>query len=147
MLNPSERALSWTSTTRHGWLVVTDIRLVCTDPAFDHEWVEILGATWDAPKLVVKVWQPTGPRETTLLLPEADVLPQVVRERIMDSLLVQQHVALSGTKGVRFLARRDPRTDAVSWQTVVDSGIDPADPEVAARIAQALTVLRDAYGV
>ncbi len=153
LLPKRERALAWAATAAPGraagggWLVATDVRLRCTAPELDRRWVEILGASWDSPALEVKLWTPGGVESVSVHLPDAGVLPQVIRERIMQSLLVQQHVALWGTKGVRFLARRDPETDEVSWQTVVDPGVDASDPAVAQRITESLAVLRDAYGV
>lgn len=142
-----ERSLAWAQTSAEGWILATDDRLCCTAPEFDHRWVEILGASWAPPRLEIKLWQPTGPQEREILIDDAGVLPQVIRERIMQSLLVQQHVALQGKQGVRFLARRDPKTNEVSWQTVVDAGIDASNPQVRERIAESLEVLRDAYGV
>lgn len=35
----------------------------------------------------------------------------------------------------------------MTWQTVLDAGVDASDPVVAARIAESLAVLREAYGV
>jgi hypothetical protein len=147
LTEPGERALAWAVTSEGGWLVATDDRLRCSAPLFDHRWVEILGASWKEPQLQIKVRQAGEQEDQGVRIEDADVLPQVIRERIMQSLLVQQHVALAGTKGVRFLARRDPKTDAVTWQTVVDAGIDPSDPRMRERIDESLVVLRDAYGV
>ena len=50
---------------------------------------------------------PVRPPATVVVrLGGAGVMPEVVRERVMQSLLTQ-HFVLRGTKGVRLLARRD----------------------------------------
>ena len=141
-----DRALAWSATDPDGWLAAGEERLV-SSAGFDERWVAILGASWDAPLLEVTVWKLEGAQVERIVLPEAGVLPQVIRERITQSLLVQQHVTLRGKRGVRFLARRDPATDEVSWQRVLDPGIDPTDPQIRAEIAQAQARLADIYGV
>ena len=80
-----ERSLAWAQTSAEGWILATDDRLCCTAPEFDHRWVEILGASWAPPRLEIKLWQPTGPQEREILIDDAGVLPQVIRERIMQS--------------------------------------------------------------
>ena len=147
LLERGERALAWAETSDGGWLVATGTRLCGSGPTLDYRWVSVLGASWDPPVLELKIWTPQRVDTSALTIPQAGVLPQVIRERIMQSLVVQRHVALSGKKGVRFLARRDPETDLVTWQTVLDAGVDASDPAVAARIAESLAVLREAYGV
>ena len=140
-------SFAWSATAPDGWAVASSERLVCTAPDLAERWVTVLGASWAEPVLEVSLWRPTGVVVQRLRLLDGEVLPQVVRERIMQSLVVQQHVKISGRAGVRFLARRDPVTDEVTWQRVLDPGLDGADPAVRAKIDEALAVLRDTYGV
>jgi hypothetical protein len=141
------RALAWAATEPAGWLVATQQRFICPTVEVDVPWQEVLGASWEPPVLEVKLWRPAAAATEQITLPDAGVLPQVVRERIEASLVIQQHVTISGSKGARFLARRDPLTDDVTWQTVLDPGLRADDPMVRARIDDALATLRDAYGV
>lgn len=141
------RVLAWGQTAGDGWLVATKQRLICSDSGLDVMWPQVLGASWDPPVLEVKLWRPASAATEAITLLDAGVLPQVVRERIEASLVIQQHVVISGGKGARFLARRDPVTDEVTWQTVLDPGLKADDPRVRERIDEALVTLRDAYGV
>jgi len=155
MLGRAERALAWTQLSPTGWAVATDEDLrmtVADDPAAGESvrswpWVQVLGAAWDDPILELKIYGQPDASVQRLNLREGRTFPQVVRERIMQSLLVQVHVPMVGDKGVRFLARRDPRTDEVTWQQVCDAGIDPGNPAIATRISSALHELRLTYGV
>lgn len=147
LLTDGERALAWSATAPDGWVVASGERLVCTAPTMAERWVTVLGASWAEPVLEVSLWRPSGVVVQRIRLVDGDVVPQVVRERIMQSLVVQQYVKIRGNAGVRFLARRDPTTDEVTWQRVLDPGLDGADPAVRAEIDQALAVLRDTYGV
>lgn len=147
LLADRERPLAWSPTTPDGWAVASRERFVCTAPALDERWVQVLGASWEEPVLELSLWRPGQPAVCRVTLRDGDVLPQVVRERIMQSLIVQRHVAIRGGKGVRLLARRDPVSDAVTWQKVLDPGLNGADPGVRSDIDRALAVLRDSYGV
>jgi hypothetical protein len=142
-----DRLLAWCDSEPEGRLLATTCRLIAPPAAVDVSWVEVLAAAWDDPILEVTLWRPSAPANVALRLRNGGVLPQVVRERIMQSLLVQQHVRLVGNLGVRLLARRDPATDETFWQRVFDVGIDPQDPEIRASVAAAQMNLTEVYGV
>ena len=56
----------------------------------------------------------------------------MVRERVTATVVLQRHVAVEGSRGVRVIARRAPSgRREVSWLFEYDEGIDPADPFVA----------------
>jgi hypothetical protein len=147
LMAAGERPLAWSPTVPDGWAVASSERFVCTAPRIDQRWVEVLGASWDQPILELALWQPVGQGTHRVNLREGQVLPQVVRERITASFVVQRYVTIRGSKGVRLLARRDPATDAITWQKVLDPGLDGADPAVAAAVDRALADVRDNYGV
>lgn len=141
------RVLAWERTDPTGVLVATHKRLVCTAPELDVPWVDVLGAAWDDPILELVLLQGESSTTWRCHIVKAEVLPQVVRERIMQSLLVQHYEVVAGGRGVRFLARRDPEGNEAFWQRVVDPGLDVTRPEVAARIADIQTQLMLTYGV
>lgn len=154
LIPPGERALAWASTQPGAAVAATDERLVSEEPQLDLPWVRVLGAAWGDPVLelsVLPVASGTVRRDEIsvirLTMVDAGVLPQVVRERIMQSMLTQQQVKVRGNLGVRFFARRDPATDEVGWQRVADAGLDPADPAVARAIGIAQEELSAVYGV
>lgn len=143
-----ERLLGWCESEPESVVVATDERIVAPAVELAARWIEILAVAWDDPILELTVWRRSAPPATVVVrLGGAGVLPEVVRERVMQSLLTQHFVPLRGTKGVRLLARRDPATDETFWQRVYDHGIDPADPAIRAEVDAALQAARDAFGV
>ena len=74
-------------------------------------------------------------------------IPEVVNERVKASVLVQQHVALIGDKGVRLVARRKPGDTAIMWRVTFDAGVDANDPAVRAAADDALAELRASLGL
>ena len=63
-------------------------------------------------------------------------------------MLLQRHVAVEGSRGVRVIARRAPSGDrAVTWLFEYDEGVDPDDPLVAQAAEAALAAARDEVGL
>lgn len=147
LIGPKERALAWSALSDGGWVVATDARLRATDPALDVSWVDVVGAGWNSPELTVRLWAPRGDVPVLLTVEEGRTLPQVVRERVEETLLVQTKVPVDGSLGVRFLARRVPGTGETLWQQIMDAGLDSEDPKVQARIDRAQQELHELFGV
>lgn len=144
----SERLLGWCETQPEGFAVVTDDRIVVPEAGLDCRWIEVLAVAWDDPIVELTVWRRGGPPASVIVrLERAGVLPQVIRERVMQSLLTQHFVPLRGNLGVRLLARRDPATDETFWQRVYDHGIDPSDPAIRAEVDRAQRAASEAFGV
>lgn len=136
-----ERPLAWAAVD-HDWVVATTarIRLPGRQPL---AWQEVVRAAWDPPVLEVQV-----PGETVrLTLEDPGSIPEVVNERVKASVVIQQHVALLGDKGVRLVARRKPDSTDITWRVTFDAGIDPNDPAMRAAADQALRELRTAIGL
>jgi hypothetical protein len=104
------------------------------------EYIEL--ADWDGEADLLRVrevgtWGEPRP-EYLLTIAEPRRLLELVRERVTASVLLQRHVAVDGTRGVRVIARRAPSGQrAVSWLFEYDEGVDPDDPAVV-RAAEAL---------
>lgn len=147
LVPPGDRLLAWCESDPEGRVVATSCRFIARVAAVDVSWVEVLAAAWDDPILEVTIWRSSAPAIVALRLQDAGVLPQVVRERIMQSLLVQHHLPLVGNLGVRLLARRDPATDETFWQRIFDVGVDSQDPAIRAAVAAAQMNLSEVYGV
>lgn len=147
LLGERERALAWSPLTPEGWLVATDDRLHITQPPLNVRWVEVLGASWDDPLLDVRLLTDDGVSAVQVEPTDARSVPQVVRERIEQSLMVEKHVPLVGSRGIRFLARRDPVTAEVFWQRLADPGLDLGNPQVAAAADRAEAELQEIYGL
>ncbi|MEP9361345.1 hypothetical protein ABLE68_00170 [Nocardioides sp. CN2-186] len=115
-------------------------------------WEEVEAADWDLESGVLRVtevgsWgEPRPVHEFTLESPGR--LLELVRERVTASVLLQRHVAVTGSRGVRIIARRAPRGDRpVVWLYEYDEGIDPDDPAVQQVADDALTTARADIGM
>ena len=74
-------------------------------------------------------------------------LPELVRERVTSSIVVNQHVPLDGRRGARIIARRLPGSDELDWIVVYDPGVDGKDTEVKERVRDAVAAARADLGV
>jgi hypothetical protein len=95
----------------------------------------------------VGTWGEPRP-EYLLAIAEPGRLLELVRERVTATVLLQRHVALEGTRGVRVIARRAPSgLREVAWLFEYDEGIDPEDPLVAHAADSALAAAREEVGL
>lgn len=115
-------------------------------------WEEVEAADWDRDTGVLRVsevgsWGQPRP-EHSHLIAEPGRLPELVRERVTASVVLQRHVPLQGRRGVRVVARRAPRGDQpIRWVYQYDEGIDPDDPAVVAAARAALAAAREEIGL
>ena len=120
---PGERLLAWAPVAGGRWvggsrdaLYLPDVRL---------PWEEVEAADWDHDlglMRVSEVGQWGRPRvEHALTLDdsapsETDRLLQLVRERVTATVVLQRHVPIRGTRGLRVIARRAPTGEReVTW--------------------------------
>lgn len=115
-------------------------------------WEQVESADWDSEGDVLRVREVGTwgePRPAYLLaIAEPGRLLELVRERVTATVVLQRHVPIEGSRGVRVIARRAPsgRRD-VSWLFEYDEGIDPADPVVAHAADSALMTAREDLGL
>ena len=145
-----ERLLATAPVTGGGWVVATDHALHADGVRLP--WSCVVHAAWERADDVLVVETVTGepgvPAGTRrILLDEPGSVPAVVRERVMDSIVVTQRVQLTGAAGVRVVARRIPGGTELAWQLVLDEGLDPADPQVRAGAQAALESVRASAGL
>jgi hypothetical protein len=136
-------------TTRDGDLVVatlTGLHLPTEEGTL--AWDQVVRASWNMGRLdlTVQLVPGGGPRELALELADPGSLPQAVRDRVTTSIVAERHVRFDGDLGARFVARRTT-VGEVRWAVIIDPGLDPADPAVRARAADALDRLRSSWGV
>lgn len=114
-------------------------------------WEEVQSADWDQDSAVLRVvevgsWGEVRP-EHTFTLEEPALLLQLVRERVTASVVLQRHVPINGSRGVRVIARRAPGGDQpVRWLFEYDEGVDPDDPGVRQAAESALAAARTEFG-
>ncbi|GEP40681.1 hypothetical protein NPS01_43440 [Nocardioides psychrotolerans] len=78
-----------------------------------------------------------------ITIAEPGRLLELVRERVTASIVLQRHVAVTGRRGVRVIARRAPRGRAdIAWFFEYDEGIDPEDSSVRASAEAALAAAK-----
>jgi hypothetical protein len=151
-LAPGERLLAWAATPDGAQLGGTRDALYLPDREPSRlAWEEIAVADWDSDDRmfrVVEVGTYGEPQpEHRLKLTDPDRLLSLVRERVTASIVVQRHFPVRGRLGVRVLGRRSPGgRGAVAWFVEYDEGLDPADPDVATVVDEALTVARGDVG-
>ena len=114
-------------------------------------WEEIATAEWDADERVLRVVEVGSYGEVRpehiLGLVDPDRLLSMVRERVTASIIVQRHVPVRGRLGARVLGRRAPTGNGpIAWFVEYDAGLEPADPEVAAVVDEALALARGDVG-
>jgi hypothetical protein len=120
-------------------------------------WETVARATYgkDGVLRVTPAGEPgSAPRVRHLPLDHPGRLPDAVHDRVTSTIVVSQHVRLSGKAGVRLIARRrpgaqqsDPPGDELVWSMSFDEGLDPSDPEVLDAAAAALDDVRRQMGV
>lgn len=148
---PGEQVLAWLPSA--GSSLVATHRALLLPEGTDPErlpWDRVLHASWDARSLRITAQALDGGRPVDLRLPvpaDHGSLPEVVRERVKASIVVQHHVELHGEQGARLVARRTPGDTVLRWSVVFDPGLDPADPALRARADEELARLRASLGV
>ena len=146
------RVLAWTPSGSSS-LIATEHALVLPEGVADDPrvpWDLVLRASWELDAVEVVAQESAGGRPVTrrvALDADPGSLPEVVRERVNASIVVQHHVELVGERGARFVARRTPGSSELRWSVVFDAGLDPRDPDLRRRADVELAALRVSLGV
>jgi hypothetical protein len=99
-------------------------------------WEQVEDVDWDRDASVLRVREVGRfgePRPTyTVTMPELEpgALLQLIRERVMASIVLQRGHIVSGKRGFKVVARRSPAGGPISWMVEYDDGVDPTDPAV-----------------
>ena len=149
-VEPGERVLAWMSTV--DGQVLAGTREAFYLPGGRVPWERVQAADWDSDAEVLRVsevgaWGQERPEHSfTLSSPER--LLQLVRERVTASVVYQRHVAITGRRGLRVIARRAPSGhEPITWLFEYDESIDPDDPAVRETAEHALVAARDEVGL
>lgn len=148
---PGERVLAWTALDDGRTMAGTREALYLPDGT-RVPWESVEAARWerDSATFVVSevgTWGAQRPVHRLALTDPGRFL-ELVRERVSATVVLQRHVAITGRRGVRVIARRDPSGDrAVTWVYEYDEGVDPDDPAVRAAAREALAVAREQVGL
>lgn len=142
-LQPGERVLAlarldagWTFATTHALHVVTTLGADGEpDTARRVAWTDIRTAATVPSEQGLDVLLVDGARWSVPVGSSPGRLPETVRERIQNSVVVSRFLEVRRSKGVHVSARRTPE-EQVSIQVSVDAGIDATDPDVATQVEQ-----------
>lgn len=127
----------WTFATTHALHVVTTLGAGgVPDTARRVAWTDVRTATTVPSEQLLDVLLVDGARWSVPMGATPGRLPETVRERVQNSVVVDRFVEVRRGKGVHVVARRTPEED-VSVQVAVDPGIDATAADVVAQVDQA----------
>jgi hypothetical protein len=147
-----EKPLASTRAGDGSWLLGTrrQLSVVRSADVVHLPWETVEDAAWDQETSrlrVTEIGTYGEPRAThSFDLEDPALLLQLVRERITASIVLQRWFPVIGKRGLTVIGRRSPVGGQVTWMHAYDTGVDPADPEVAAVADQALSVVRAEVG-
>ena len=146
-----ERVLAWATSSAGAVAGTREALYLPGPPPRRVAWEQVEAADWDAESETLRLSEVGTwgePRPTYELgLTEPGKLLELVRERITASVVLQRHVPIDGTRGVRVIARRAATgSRELSWLFEYDEGIDPADPFVDHAAREALTAAQNEVG-
>ena len=151
-LSRGEKVLAEAVAKDDTWLLGTRRRLLVVGP--DHTtgiaWEQVEDASWDqeGSRLnITEVGSYGEPRPAyTFEMTDPGNLVQLVRERVMASIVLQRWVPVRGKLGLTVIGRRSPVGGPVAWMHAYDLGLEPDDPEVAAVADAALASAQGEVG-
>jgi hypothetical protein len=144
-----EKVLAWAA-TESGAIAGTRSALYLPDGG-RIPWEQVEAADWDLDSATLKVsevgtWGEPRP-SYSFVLTEPGRLLQLVRERVTATVVLQRHVPIHDSRGVRVIARRAATGDReLTWLFEYDEGIDPDDPFVEHAAQEALAAARGEIG-
>ena len=112
-------------------------------------WERVEAADWDSETSTLRVSETDSEPFAVVLEPdEPRRLLELIRERVTASVVLQRHVSVTGSRGLRVIARRAPgRRDNLLWATRYDDGVDPDDPDVRRLAAETLALAKSDVGL
>lgn len=137
------RVLAWAKVEDGVAAGLPDRLAVRRGDAWTHvAWDDVVSGGWD--DQASRLDWVTGDGADGVALAEPGRLPELFRERVQASILLQQHLEIAGTGGVTVTARRnpaDPRAE-VRWVVLPRRGARLDDPRVAAVVEPEVARLR-----
>ena len=118
-----------------------------TVPGWRHVgWHEIEHGGWNAESRSLS-WTLYGGRRGRVALADPGRLPELFRERVAASIVVERFVPIRGERGVTVTARRDlGRSGELTWHSSLTRGLSWSAEGVAEEAARACAELQSEYG-
>ncbi|SER29205.1 hypothetical protein [Microlunatus flavus] len=109
-------------------------------------WHQIEHGGWNAESRSLS-WTLYGGRRGRVALREAGRMPELFRERVAASIVVERFVPIRGERGVTVTARRDlGGSGEVTWHSTLTRGLSWSAEGVADEVARASAELQSEYG-
>lgn len=141
------RVLAWADAAG-GYCIASLASLSAGDDNGWHHvgWHEIQSGGWNAEAGTLS-WLTYDGRRNEVELQRPGRLPEVFRERVAASIVVEQFVPIRGSHGVTVSGRRDLADQAapVTWHSTLERGLTHRTPGVAEAVAAALARVRADY--
>ena len=153
LTEPGERLLAWANIAPEGTVLLASTHAMYIPAVGDITepirvpWVQIDRATWEDPEVVVEALIDGVARRWRITLEAPGRVPEVVRERVMATIVFSEHVDLLEGAGARIVGRRGDADAPVEWTITFDPGLDPEDPGLREMAVQALSDLRESLGI
>lgn len=131
-----DRVLAAAPTEDGTWLLGTRERIVLVEQRGVTwlAWERVEDAAWDSDTSTLRLRGvgDYGRRrpEWAWAMEEPPLFLQLLRERVMASIVLQRRFPVRGGLGVTVIARRSPVGGAVTWMHSYDAGLDPDDTDV-----------------
>lgn len=131
-----DRVLAAAPTADGTWLLGTRERVVLVEERGVTwlAWERVEDAAWDSDTSTLRLRGvgDYGRRrpEWAWEMEEPPLFLQLLRERVMASIVLQRRFPVRGGLGITVIARRSPVGGAVAWMHSYDAGLDPDDPDV-----------------
>ncbi|HET9872608.1 MAG TPA: hypothetical protein VFP89_08450 [Propionibacteriaceae bacterium] len=111
-------------------------------------WHDIERGGWNA-ETAELTWTLYDGSSGRLELPEPGRMPELFRERVAASIVLERFVPVRGGRGLRIVGRRElGQPDAgITWHTTLGRGLNPDDEGVQAVAERALAAVRTEYDI
>jgi len=143
----SVRILAW-ATTADGYVVASPSALSVGDTdSWTHTgWHEMDRGGWDGATGQLS-WSGYHGDPQVVELTDPGRLPEVFRERVSASILLERFVPIVNGRGVTISGRRDPGSPSgqISWHTELGRGLTWQTPGVQTAVDEAVALVRTEY--
>ena len=143
-----EKVLAWSPLAGDGYAAATPEGLRVLTPrgvVIRRPWTDVFSAAWQADSGTLAITWAGTRKPTPLEIEDPSRLPDVVHQRVTDSVVLSTEVVLPGGRRV-WIALRASHDGTLTTQAVPPVGVDLDDPAVAAVVRPALKALRSQAG-
>jgi hypothetical protein len=150
-LDPGDKVLAWATEAATGVVVVaTRYRLYAVSPAGERllarAWHEVDAGSWSSELGQLTVTWVDGSRPNQWTLGDTSLLPETLRERVLASVVLSQHVDLGPRRRGRVVIRQDLATGDLLDQVLRGKGARADDEGLTQALADATAYLREQVG-